>query len=87
MRIDQFKKEFIRAGGVYATDKLVLFRNPLELYSLASNRVIAQFGSVEEALAYEVEGRTLEDRIKDWSEISFPLELDTPGRGSATLRR
>lgn len=29
MQLDRFKHEFKRLNGVYATDKVVLFRNPL----------------------------------------------------------
>lgn len=36
MQLDRFKHEFKRLNGVYATDKVVLFRNPLELYSLTT---------------------------------------------------
>lgn len=41
MQLDRFKHEFKRLNGVYATDKVVLFRNPLELYSLTTGKIIA----------------------------------------------
>ena len=50
MQLDRFKHEFKRLNGVYATDKVVLFRNPLELYSLTTGKIIASFNSLDEAL-------------------------------------
>ena len=60
MQLDRFKHEFKRLNGVYATDKVVLFRNPLELYSLTTGRIIASFNSLDEALHFEIDGKTLE---------------------------
>ena len=82
MQIEQFKRDFKRLNGVYATDKVVLFRQPLELYSLANNKTIATFNSLDEALAYEIDGKTLEQRVADWTEITFPVEHG--GRGSSS---
>ena len=82
MHIEKFKHDFKRLGGVYATDKLVLFRKPLELFSLTANKVIATFDSLYDALAYEIEGKTLEERVKGWEEITFPLEFGGNGSGS-----
>ena len=50
MHIDKFKSDFKRIGGVFATKQLILFRDPLELYSLVENKVVAQFDSLDEAL-------------------------------------
>ena len=52
MQLDRFKHEFKRLNGVYATDKVVLFRNPLELYSLTTGKIIASFNSLDEAPAF-----------------------------------
>lgn len=82
MQIDRFKHEFKRLNGVYATEKVVLFRNPLELYSLTTGKVIASFDSLDAALKYEIDGKTLEQRISAWSEIVFPVELGGRGGGS-----
>ena len=62
MQLDRFKHEFKRLNGVYATDKVVLFRNPLELYSLTTGKIIASFNSLDEALHFEIDGKTLEQR-------------------------
>lgn len=82
MQLDRFKHEFKRLNGIYATDKMVLFRNPLELYSLTTGKTIASFSSLDEALRYEIDGKTLEQRIGAWTEITFPLEHG--GRGSSS---
>ena len=82
MHINRFKSEFKRLNGIYATDKLVLFRNPLELYDLSTNTVIASFKNLEEALAYVIDGKTLEERVADWTEIVFPVIHGGRGSGS-----
>ena len=82
MQLDRFKHEFKRLNGIYATDKMVLFRNPLELYSLTTGKVIASFDSLDDALHYEINGKTLEQRIGAWTEITFPAEHGGRGSGS-----
>lgn len=72
MQLDRFKHEFKRLNGVYATDKVVLFRNPLELYSLTTGKIIASFNSLDEALHFEIDGKTLEQRIGAWTESPSP---------------
>lgn len=74
MHIERFRNEFNRLKGVYATDQVVLFRNPLELYDMNTGKVIAQFDSLEEALAFKIDGKTLEERVSAWTEIVFPVE-------------
>ena len=82
MQLDRFKHEFKRLNGVYATDNVVLLRDPLELYSLTTGQVIASFDSLEEALKFELDGKTLEQRISAWTEITFPVEHGGRGGGS-----
>ncbi len=82
MQIERFKREFKRLNGIYATEQLVLLRNPLELYSLSTGEVIASFNSLDEALAYEIDGKTLEQRVAAWTEIVFPVEHGGRGGGS-----
>ena len=82
MKIDRFKREFKRLSGIYASDKVVLFRKPLELYNLATGETIATFDSLDEALAFEIDGKTLEQRVSAWTEIVFPVEHG--GRGSSS---
>lgn len=82
MQIERFKHDFKRLNGVYATEKVVLFRNPLELYNLSTGKVIASFRDLDEALAFEIDGVTLEKRIAAWTEITFPVEHGGRGSGS-----
>lgn len=82
MKIDRFKREFKHLSGIYASDKVVLFRKPLELYNLATGETIATFDSLDEALAFEIDGKTLEQRVSAWTEIVFPVEHG--GRGSSS---
>lgn len=82
MKIEKFKRDFKRLNGIYATDKVVLLRNPLELYSLSTGKTIATFESLEEALVYKIDDKTLEQRVAGWTEITFPVERG--GRGSSS---
>lgn len=82
MQLDKFKREFKRLNGVYATDRVVLLRNPLELYDLATGQTIATFKSIDEALAFKIDGKTLEQRVSAWTEIVFPVEHGGRGGGS-----
>lgn len=82
MQLDKFRSEFKRLSGVYATDEVVLFRKPLELYNLTTGETIATFRSLDEALAYEIDGKTLEQRVSAWTEIVFPVEHGGRGGGS-----
>lgn len=82
MQLDQFRSQFKRLNGVYATEEVVLFRNPLELYSLTTGETIAKFRSLDEALAFEIDGKTIQQRISAWNEIVFPVEHG--GRGSSS---
>ena len=60
MCVEKFKRDFKRLNGVYATDNVVLLRNPLELYSLATGKTVATFKTLDETLAFEIDGKTLE---------------------------
>ena len=82
MEISNFKRDFKQLGGVYITDKVALLRSPLELYNLTTNTVIASFGSLDEALKYELNGKTLEKHISSWEAIVFPVEYGGRGGGS-----
>lgn len=82
MQIEQFKRDFKRLGGVYITEKVVLFRKPLELYNLATGKSIATFSSIDGVLAYDMGGKTVADIIADWKEITFPIEHGGRGSGS-----
>ena len=59
MQLDRFKHEFKRLNGVYATDKVVLFRNPLELYRLTTGKINASIHSLAEAMHFEIDGKHL----------------------------
>lgn len=82
MQLDRFKQEFKRLNGVPFGVSLVLFRNPLELYDLATGQTIATFKNLDEALSYEIDGKTLEQRVSGWTEIVFPVEHGGRGGGS-----
>lgn len=82
MRIEHFKRDFKRLNGIYTSDKVVLFRKPLELYDLATEKVLASFKDLDEALAYKIDGKTLEERVSAWTEITFPVEHG--GRGGSS---
>lgn len=82
MHIDKFEHDFNKLNGVYATDRVILFRNPLELYDMSTGQIIAAFKSLDEALAYEINGKTLEQRIASRAEIVFPI--DNGGRGGSS---
>lgn len=82
MHIDKFKHDFKRLNGVYATDSVILLRKPLELYNLATGKTVATFDSLDEALHFEIDGKTLEQRVADWTEIVFPVEHGGRGSGS-----
>ena len=79
MELNNFKRDFKRLGGVYVTNKVALLKNPLELYNLTTNTVIASFRSLDEALNYELNGKKLETYIRSWEAIVFPAEFG--GRG------
>lgn len=81
MQIERFKSDFKRLNGVYATDQVILFRKPLELYNLTTGEVIASFQTLDEALAFEIDGKTLEERVAKWTEIVFYYN---GGRGSSS---
>lgn len=71
MNINRFKHDFKKLNGCYATSRLLLLRKPLELYDLDTGTVVASFDNLDDALAYEIDGVTLEKRIASWTEIAF----------------
>ena len=81
MLIEKFKEEFARLNGVYATEKVVLLREPLELYSLATGETIERFNSLDDALSYKLDGKTIEQLVSNWSEIVF---IRDGGRGGSS---
>lgn len=80
MLIEKFKEEFARLNGVYATEKVVLLREPLELYSLATGETIERFNSLDEALSYKLDGKTIEQLVSNWSEIVFIRDVRQGGQ-------
>lgn len=79
MKVETFRREFRQLNGVYvAPPSVVLFRRPLELYDLERGETIATFRNLDEALAYELNGKTLQQLVADWDAITFPKE---GGRG------
>lgn len=82
MQADNFKREFRQLNGVYIDPpSVVLFRRPLELYDLENGETIATFRDLDEALAYELDGKTLLQLITGWESITFPRD---GGRGGGS---
>lgn len=82
MQKSTFRYYFKRLGGVFVTDKVVLFRRPLQLYSLAADKVIADFKDLEEAFAFDFGGKTLAQVIEGWARI--PVMAKNGGRGGGS---
>lgn len=82
MQSSRFKHEFKRLNGVYVTDKVILFRNPLELYNPATGKIFASFDNLDEAMSFAIDGKTLEQRVNDWTDIKSSAERG--GRGSSS---
>lgn len=83
MKVETFRREFRQLNGVYVSSpSVVLFRRPLELYDLERDETIATFRTLDEALAYELNGKTLEQHVSAWTEIVFPVEHG--GRGGSS---
>lgn len=82
MQKSTFRYYFKRLGGVYITDKIVLFRKPLQLYDLAEDKIIADFKSLDEALAFNVGDKTLAQIIESW--VHIPAIAKNGGRGSSS---
>lgn len=61
-------------------DSWVLFRKPLQLYNLETGETV-DFKNLDEALRYELDGKTLEQRISKWTCIAFKRD---GGRGSGS---
>lgn len=80
MQLDIFKREFKQLNGVALEDSWVLFRHPLQLYNLETEETIS-FRTLDEALSYELDGRTLEQRVSQWTSITFKRD---GGRGSGS---
>lgn len=82
MKVETFRREFRQLNGVYvAPPSVVLFRRPLELYDLERGETIATFRNLDEALAYELNGKTLQQLVADWESITFTI---AGGRGSGS---
>lgn len=82
MTINKFKRDFARLNGAYITDNVILLRQPLELYSLVESATLATFGSLDEALNHQLDGKQLKQYVDGWDEITFPPEFGGRGGGS-----
>jgi hypothetical protein len=82
MQKSAFRYYFKRLYGVCITDKIVLFRKPLQLYSLATDKVIADFKNLDEAFAFNFGDKTLAQIIEGW--VHIPVMLKNGGRGSSS---
>lgn len=82
MQKSTFRYYFKKLNGVYVTDKIVLFRRPLQLYSLTTDKVIADFENLEEAFAFNIGSKTLAQIIESW--VRIPVMSKNGGRGSGS---
>jgi len=86
MQISTFRYYFKRLSGVFISDKVVLFRKPLQLYSLATDKVIADFKSLDDAFAFTVGSKTLAQIINGWKRIPIMAKTkDLPARMNVRL--
>lgn len=84
MQVNTFKREFKKRNAVMLTDSVMLFRNPLELYDLETNKTIAVFkgSNVDSVLPFEIDGITVRRIIESWDKM--PVIVLTGGRGSSS---
>lgn len=82
MQINDFKRDFARLNGACVTARVVLLREPLELYDLRSGETITAFGSLDDALAYVLNGHTLASYVRKWGGIPLPVK-NGGGRSSS----
>lgn len=80
MRIEHFRFEFNQVNGFYLKDKWILFRKPLELWNEETDENL-YFKSLDEVLAYELEGELIKDIIERTEELNIPSF--TGGRGAS----
>lgn len=81
MRLEQFRYEFKRINGFYLTPDVLMFRKPVELWNERTNKSIT-FKTVDEALDYELDGKTVRDIILAMDELHIPDM--TGGRGASS---
>lgn len=81
MHVNKFKSDFKTLNGVFFEGDWVLFRKPLQLYNTKTKETI-DFDSLEEALNYDINGKTLETQVAAWEAIVFPFERG--GRGGSS---
>lgn len=77
MRRQYFDYLFLQVNAFLLNDEYLIFRNPLELYSRITKDSV-YFKSIDELLAYEIEGRTIWDYISEMDDLYLPFQ----GRGS-----
>lgn len=82
MHIIKFKHDFAQVNGMYVTKDVIMFRRPIELYNLETGETIATFRSVDDALKFEVGGRTIAEIVDNMDELAAPN--DEGGRGSSS---
>jgi hypothetical protein len=86
MQLSSFLAEFRKTNGVFLTPSVILFRKPLEVYDLSSDKVIAKGNKKnkwdDSILDAVVAGRTVGDIIA--SLRSIPIIVLRGGRGSGS---
>ena len=71
MRIEHFRYAFKRLNGFYLKEHIILFRKPLELWNELTGESIT-FKTLDEVLAYELDGETVRDIIERTETLYLP---------------
>lgn len=87
MQLSSFLAEFKKTNGVFLTPSIILFRKPLEVYDMSSDRTIAQGNKKnkwDDAIldAVVIAGKTVGDIIASWD--SIPVMAFRGGRGGGS---
>lgn len=74
MHILKFRYDFARVNGIYITKDIIMFRRPIELYNLDTGETLATFRDVDEALRFEVDGKTIAEIIDGMDDFTAPSD-------------
>lgn len=81
MTIGLFRHEVREIKGFYVVPDVILFTDPLELWNERTDKSI-KFKTLDEALAYEINGKTIHDYVLDMETLNIPDF--TGGRGASS---
>lgn len=80
MQLEQFKREFRNVTAVMFGKDYALFHKPLRFVNLETEETV-KFDTLDDALAYELGGKTLAQRIAAMDSLNYGLD---GGRGSGS---